>query len=424
MCAVRTDNSYVIIQAIIQVCGLSTGLVDIISIRRLTLKLSHKLTFFCCWICSGLIAPVLSFLLLSRGCTLGTMSLMIGISSAVVLVTEFPSGVFADLRGRKNSYLLGNLWYLICYAGLFFTDQLWCTAVCMVFHGLGIAFCSGSLDALIISQSMKESGSKKLALITSYLTIYQCAALTFGAMLGGWLPNVRNYELHLLGCIGLTILSALLVIFLLKETPDGERNTPTLREHLSSFRNLLGREKALRLVFLSVLTQGALLCTVSTYWQPVFKTLLSADHQYLMGVLVASGYITTILTGLIMGRINLGGTKNIWRLYCLFVFGSGLGLFLLTLQQHVVGFMLSYAMINLMLGAANVPEQMVLNLSTEDNARASVLSASSFCQKIGSLGISLLSVMIVGAGGIEWIWLIAATMVCCAAIICALRMRA
>ena len=60
---------------------------------RKSVQLIYLLRFFG----TGIILPVLSLLLLSRGATIETISLVIGLYSLTVILAEFPSGVFADL---------------------------------------------------------------------------------------------------------------------------------------------------------------------------------------------------------------------------------------------------------------------------------------------------------------------------------------
>ena len=91
-----------------------------------------QLVYFLKFFASGLIVPILSLMLLARGATIENVSLIIGLYSVTVIVSEFPSGVFADLYGRKTSFLLSSILYLISYSNVLLF------ALC-----LGIAGCDG-----------------------------------------------------------------------------------------------------------------------------------------------------------------------------------------------------------------------------------------------------------------------------------------
>ena len=54
------------------------------------------------WTARGVLAPVMSLLLLEKGLSLGTLPVGMAIHSAVSLILEAPSGMLSDLFGRKR----------------------------------------------------------------------------------------------------------------------------------------------------------------------------------------------------------------------------------------------------------------------------------------------------------------------------------
>ena len=70
------------------------------------MKRSHILLFGANAFGTGLLAPVLSLVLLSHGATMENLSLCIGIFAVMVVVLELPSGILADLIGRKRIFLI------------------------------------------------------------------------------------------------------------------------------------------------------------------------------------------------------------------------------------------------------------------------------------------------------------------------------
>ena len=112
----------------------------------------------------GVMAPVLSLTLLAHGATLGTLSLLMAVYSATVIVAEFPSGVFADLAGRKNAFLLSTALQMLSYGLLLSARSAPVLGLAMVANGLGRAFASGSIDALAIDQA----GEGALARVTAF----------------------------------------------------------------------------------------------------------------------------------------------------------------------------------------------------------------------------------------------------------------
>lgn len=54
---------------------------------------------------TGLTVPVLTLMLLARGATLETLSLFMGITLIATVALEVPSGIAADVLGRKRLFL-------------------------------------------------------------------------------------------------------------------------------------------------------------------------------------------------------------------------------------------------------------------------------------------------------------------------------
>ena len=110
------------------------------------MKKLYKLIVFFNWFGSGLMMPVSSMILLSRGCTISTLSIAIGIYSAATIAMEVPSGIIADIYGRKKAYLLSCFAYIAAYCLICFSVSFWTIIPAMLVQGVGRAFSSGSLE--------------------------------------------------------------------------------------------------------------------------------------------------------------------------------------------------------------------------------------------------------------------------------------
>ena len=102
---------------------------------------------------TGVMAPVLALVLMAHGATIGTLSLMIGAYSLTVIVAEFPSGVFADLCGRRTAFLVSAFLFVLSYCLILGSQSAFLLVAAMLANGLGRAFSSGSLDALAIDEA-------------------------------------------------------------------------------------------------------------------------------------------------------------------------------------------------------------------------------------------------------------------------------
>ena len=137
----------------------------------------------------GTIAPIFILLLTTRGATVQTVSLFLGLSSLLTLLAEFPSGVFADLFGRKRSFLLSILLHMGGFALLFLFRSALSLAGAMVLYGLSRAFLSGSIEALAIDEA---EGKQALVKVTSRLNVLESAGLGAGLAVQRCAGRVRR----------------------------------------------------------------------------------------------------------------------------------------------------------------------------------------------------------------------------------------
>ncbi|MBI9094379.1 MAG: MFS transporter [Sphaerochaeta sp.] len=100
------------------------------------------------------------------------------------MVFEVPSGIFCDAQGRRKGYLVGMLFTLIGTLFLF-SRILPLLFVGFAFNGIGRAFSSGSLDALLIDSHLKDN--RPLDDVMVAMEITSSLALAFGSLCGGFL---------------------------------------------------------------------------------------------------------------------------------------------------------------------------------------------------------------------------------------------
>jgi MFS family permease len=116
--------------------------------------------------------------------------------TAGLVLFEVPTGVIADIRGRRLSYLLGTL--TLATATLLYL-VLWrisapfsAWAVTSVFLGLGFTFFSGAVQAWLVD-ALKASGfTGQLESVFAKGEIVEGVAMLTGSVAGGYLAQVTN----------------------------------------------------------------------------------------------------------------------------------------------------------------------------------------------------------------------------------------
>lgn len=195
---------------------------------------SRRAIIFFNWFSAGLFMPVLGLLLLERGCTLETLPLVTAMHAAVAVAVEMPSGIFADLYGRKRTFLISCALYGTSMVWILCSRSFWALLAGFAIHGLGRAFASGSLDALFVEECLREQGESSLTTVTGQLSLWQTLGLTAGALVGGALPNWHGYTTHILLRFGLLAFVTALCRLLVREERETERSERvTLRAYLA-----------------------------------------------------------------------------------------------------------------------------------------------------------------------------------------------
>lgn len=369
-----------------------------------------QIIYFLKFFASGTIVPILSLMLLARGATIETISLIIGLYSVTVIAAEFPSGVFADLYGRKTSFLLSCVLYLISYCMFFFSRSAVILLIGMVVNGLSRAFSSGSIEALMIDHATEQCCP--LERVTARLAILESAGLAGGALVGGLLAEVgERFSFNLGVNILITVIILFLTVLFVHETPriKAEHVATThrqlfhkqVRESLS-FAKLGGTVRILLIFFLLM---GFALSAIEVYWQPALEAYQPV--YWLFGAVSFGGFAFVIFGSWVAEKLLRKHPKAGVGLLLLLKAPLGLGLILFSFvrsEYSLVGF---YLGLYLLIGSSNVVESTLLNQIVPSSHRASILSLFSLVLQIGGVLASLGGFLVSTYSRYQNMWLLA-----------------
>ena len=116
--------------------------------------------------------------------------------TAGLVLFEVPTGVIADLRGRRLSYLLGTvtlalstLLYLLIW---WMSAPFWAWAVSSALLGLGFTFFSGAVQAWLVDALKAEGYEGALDPVFARGEIVEGVAMLGGSVLGGFVAQATN----------------------------------------------------------------------------------------------------------------------------------------------------------------------------------------------------------------------------------------
>jgi len=367
---------------------------------------------------TGLIVPILSLLLLDKGITLSQLAIIIGIYSLTTIVIELPSGVFADLYGRKLTFLLSLTLTVVSFGIILFSNGFSGLAVAILFYGSGRAFSSGAMDALIIDWYVLTFGKESIHKASVLLSVTECIGLAAGAIVGGLLPNLSQnnfptmgkYDLNVIIKIIFIILAGIFTLLFIHETDDGKvKEKTTLSLHFKSSAIFVKKNKIILSIFISIAATGFAFSTLEIYWQPRFQFILNnSSLMWLLGVLAFLYFASAMCGNMMIGKLF---SKIISKHNIAYIVAKTMitvCLFTLALQNSAAGFIVMYVLIYFFFGAANVIESVILNEQIPSEKRASILSLNSLVAQAGSLTASAAGSIVIYYSTIPVLWILSA----------------
>lgn len=374
------------------------------------MPLSHKILFFLNSFSTGILTPVLTLVLCSHGASLSTVPVFLGIFAVTVMVLEVPSGVFADLKGRKNTFLMSHIFIWLSFFTIFRGNSPLFLALGNVFLGMGRAFGSGSMEALEIDWYIEKNGESHLPEINSLLAKLDNFGLAAGALLGGYLGYVEpDYSLNLTFLLLAEAVLILMAIFFVKE--KGIKSKKPKQNLLNGFSEMvknIRRSRILCVICGMAAVLGFLLAAVETYWQPSIKLYLPENLTWLLGIVNCSAYLGGSIGNTAGMRIlsKMGNTlSSKKKLYAAFRVLLCLVPVLMAFCRTWYIFALVYALVSMVSGMAGLIENTLLHEAADSSFRASMMSLYSLLVRGGSIGTSLLCGVLLQGGNLNLVWI-------------------
>lgn len=157
--------------------------------------------------------------------------------TAGMMLFEIPTGVVADLRGRRLSYLLGAV-TLAGFTGLYvllwwLQAPFWAWALASIGLGLGFTFFSGAVEAWLVDALTATGYAGDLTAVFGRGQAVTGAAMLGGSVLGGVIAQASNLGVPFLVRVGLLLVTVVVAALLMHDlgfTPDRSAKTlPAMR---------------------------------------------------------------------------------------------------------------------------------------------------------------------------------------------------
>ena len=334
------------------------------------------------------------------------------------MLAEIPTGVVADTRGRRASYLLGTL-VLIASTLLYLltwriSAPFWAWALSSMFIGLGFAFFSGAVEAWLVD-ALAASGFKgNLESVLAKGEIVEGAAMLAGSVAGGVIAQATNLGVPYILRAGVLALTFVLAFMLMRDvgfTPSRSRGP--IQEMKSVLRGAvksgLGNPPARWVMLAAPFSDGVAIYAFYAM-QPYLLELYGDQQAYgIAGLAAAIVAGAQIAGGLLVPQLRRWFTRRSSVLLGGTLFSTAL----LGIVGLVPNFWIAVAVLvlwGLMYSAVTPVRQAYLNDLIASRERATVLSFDSLLGSSGGVVIQPL------LGRSADVWSYPASYVCGAAI--------
>jgi len=234
--------------------------------------------------------------LASRGLSLFEIGIMESIFHITSFTMEIPTGMIADLYGRKFSRLLGRLATVLAFLIMLFSHSTILFALSFIIQALGYNLESGAGEALIYD-SMKEIGEEENYIkVKGKTEVFFQIASVFSLLLGGYLGTLDYRYVYITAIIFSSI--AFFEALTFKEPTIGK--VKHLDSPISTFKNQLKESlDALkmdkRIIFLIIAAEifATFVTTEFFYIQNLLKSQGQSEFQ--IGLLLSSSSLAAAL---------------------------------------------------------------------------------------------------------------------------------
>jgi MFS family permease len=182
-----------------------------------------------------------------------------GFIVATMFLTEVPTGMLADRLGRKRSIIVALALQVLGEVIFVFADRYWLAVLSSVIGGLGFAFSSGCVEALVYDALKSEGRQEEMSKAMGFIGAAERVANLLAYAVGGLLVVNLTQERFVLAIVLTACMVGVgwLVSLTLRESPvefEREGGDSSLKLLVDGVKTLRDNRQFLGLVLLALAT--------------------------------------------------------------------------------------------------------------------------------------------------------------------------
>lgn len=243
----------------------------------------YYLSVFLVTIAYSLPHAVLTILLLDKGISVSSIMLIQAFYSLAILISEYPSGILADLYSKKNLFLISKLFLIVMFIIVIYFNSFIMMAIAWFIYGIASALDSGTIDVYLINK-IKNSDKQIDPFIRNDNRI-SFISMIIGSSIGSFCYYFLGIYFYWISII-FVVLAILVIYFFFKEENSNVKQI--IRSNIvSDMYNQskkgiieITKKKELRLMILLTFSSQFFFQTHFQLWQAIFLVKDINKHNF------------------------------------------------------------------------------------------------------------------------------------------------
>lgn len=263
---------------------------------------------------------------------------LVNVSYFVTLfLFEIPTGIFADVYGRKKSFLISCALLSLSMLMYSMSENFWQFSISEIVGAIGSTFHSGAFKAWFVDSIKHHGYEGKFSKIFSWESTTRSISCMVSAVIGGYLSDIAYQIPWLLG--GIFYIITLIISSIIMKEEYFEHKYHSMSETFIKMKEttidsitFVRDNKIFRFVILIGSIQAFCIMTSNMQWQKIFIDKLNLNSY--MGILMAVIQIFVIIGNQISRKNIFGFSDNEKKGMAISQIIIGIGMIVTVLSQN------------------------------------------------------------------------------------------
>lgn len=326
-----------------------------------------------------------------RGLNIAEISIVIFVMMTIVFILEIPTGIIADIYGRKVSYVSSCFFMTISLLLYLISNSLIVFLIATIFHALSSTLSSGAFQAWLVDSLKHNSYPMPLSAIFIKTKQISLSVGIIGALFGSFLAD-KNIILPWIAGIFIMLAAGIIAIIFMKEeyfykqkssfSAEIKSTKKIIREGIKYSKD----NKTMRFVLLIGLLQSFAVQAPIVQYQPFFSQFLT--NKISLGFLWITMTIFAIIGATFSSRLLLKLKNNHKKALIISQAAVGIGIMFSGIFVFPIS-LFAFLFWNFAGGISDPINSEYINENIPSKSRATLLSFESMTCSAGS-GVGLI----------------------------------